>query len=152
MVGRREAIARLDDGHGDAESGIHLGELTARRAAAEHEEAPRQLAGQGRLAVRPVGDRVESRHRRHLRSGADGDHDVSTVDHVDGVVVAHLDVAALGDSCLAAIRDGTDVLERLLVRGVIRLLGVDGAVHHEVTALRGLLPGPRGRVPLVARR
>jgi len=71
------------------------------------------------------------------------------VHDVSGVVVADLDVPALGDPCLAAIRDRAGILERFLVRRVVRLLGVERPVDHPVTTLRGLAPRPRRRVGLV---
>ena len=57
----------LDDRRRHAEPDVDLGELAAGRAAAEDEQAARQLAGQRRVAVGPGRDVVDALERRHLR-------------------------------------------------------------------------------------
>jgi hypothetical protein len=48
------AVGGLDDGGGDAEAGVHLGQLGADGPAAEHDHRRRQLLGLDRLTVGPV--------------------------------------------------------------------------------------------------
>ena len=106
----------------DAEAGVRLGELAARRAATEDEQAPRQLAGEGGLAIGPDVDRLEARERRHLRERPDGD------DHVRAPGARARRRRAgprrrrvAGSGASPAIDDGTGLLERLDVRGVVGL-------------------------------
>ena len=149
MVGRHQPIARLHDRYGDAESDVRLGQLTARRAATEDQQAPGQGAREGRLAVGPDVDPLEARQGRHLRGGADGDDDVPGLDPVGLVVVADLDHAARDEVCRAAVHDGAGGFERLHVGGVVRLRRVRRAIDHPVAPVRGLAPRPRRRVRVV---
>ena len=68
MVGRREPRAGLHDRRRDPEAGVDLGELAAGRAAAEDQQAGRQLAGERRFAVRPARDLLEAVDRRDLET------------------------------------------------------------------------------------
>lgn len=71
-----EALLRVDDRDRDAVAGEDLPELDARGAAAQDDEAPRQLAGRGRLAVRPGPDPLETGQVGDGRPASDGDDDV----------------------------------------------------------------------------
>ena len=77
VIGGHEPVARLDDGRRDAEADVRLGELAAGRAAAENQQGFGQLAGEGRLAIRPDLDRFQAAHRWDLRERTHGDHHVS---------------------------------------------------------------------------
>ncbi len=152
VLGRHEPVARLDDGDRDAEAGVDLGELAARRTAAEDEQALRQLTGQGRLAIGPRPDGVEPGQRRNLRPRADGHDDVLAADLVGPVVVPDLDPSAPDDPRRAAEADGSHVLEPLDVRCVVRLLGARRPVDHVVAGRGRPAPRVRRRVRGVLRR
>ena len=132
VVRGRQPIARLHDRHRHAEPGKALGELAAGGAAAEHEEALRQLACERRLAVRPERHGVEARDGRDARHRAHGDHDLTAGDAMDGAVMADLDDAPFDDLGRAAIGDRAGLLERLDVRRVVRLAGGGRSVDHPV--------------------
>ena len=69
MVRRCQPRTRLDDRHRDAEARVDLRQLAARRAAAEDDQAPRQLPGQRRVPVRPGLRGVDPLEGRHLPRG-----------------------------------------------------------------------------------
>ncbi len=151
MVGRGEARAGLDDRRGHPEALVDLGELAARRAATEDQQASWQLPGQRRLLVGPRLRGLETRHLDALRERADGD------DHVVGgqvvvlAVVADPDDAAVDDASLTAVDRGARLLERFCVARVVRLRGVGRAVDHVVATDRRARPfvGRRVLVMLV---
>ncbi len=145
MVGRRQARPRLDDRHRHAEPGVDLGKLTARRPAAEDEQAPWQLPGQRRLLVGPDADPLDAGDRDRPRSRPDRDDHIGAGQDVAGALVADTDAAATDDARLAAIHDGARLLERTDVAGVVGLRGVGSTVDHEIAVGRC----PR---PLVAHR
>jgi hypothetical protein len=105
MLGRHQPAARLDDRHRDAEPDVDLRQLAACRPAAEDEQALRQLASEGRLAVRPDPDAVEAGQRRPARLRPDGHDHVRRLDLVGLGVVADLDAAAADDPGAAAVAD-----------------------------------------------
>ena len=143
MLGRHQPITGLDDRDRDAESNVDLGELAAGRATAEDDEAPRQLAGERRLSVRPRPDRVEPGQRRDLGRRSDRDHHLPPGDLVGPVVVADLDPAATDDARGPAVAHRARLLEPLEVGGVVRLFGVRGPVDHVVAPSGGSVPGIR---------
>jgi hypothetical protein len=61
-------------------------------------------------------------------------------------VVLDRDAATADDPGAAANADGTDVLEPSDMRCVVRLIGVEWAVHHVVAPLGRATPGVGGRV------
>ena len=146
VVGRRQARPGLDDRGRHAEAGIDLGQLAAGRAATEDDQAPWQLAGQGRLLVGPRRDLVETLDRRPLRDRPHGDDDVGPGQIVGDVVVADGDPAPFHDRGGPAIDDGADRGQCLDVAGVVRLGCVGRAVDHEVAVGRGARPLEGGRV------
>ena len=146
MLGRHQAVAGLDDRDRDAEADVDLRQLAAGRPAAQDDEALRQLAGEGRLAVRPHPDAVEARQGWDLRGRADRDHDLPSVDLVDLGVVADLDMSAARDPGGAPIAGRAGLLQAVDMRRVVGLLGLSRPVDHEVAGLRGPLPRIRGRV------
>ena len=139
VLGRHQAVAGLDDGRRHLEAGEDLGQLAARRPAAQHEQAGRQLAGERRLAVRPDPDAIEAGQRRHPRLRPDRDENVRRPDLVDLVVVADLDEATAGDAPRAPVADRARVLEPLDVGRVVGLRGVRRPVDHVVAGGGGAL-------------
>jgi hypothetical protein len=132
VVGRQDARPGLADRGRHAEAGKDLGELHARRSAAEHQQRPRQLPRQGRLVVRPRPGIGEAVDRRHLRTGPGRDDDVVGVERHDPVGAVHLDLAPADDPGRAAERLGAGLSKRLDMAGVVRFRGVRGAVDHVV--------------------
>ena len=129
-LAREHVRGALDERDLAAEAAHGLRQLDADRAAAEHEQPPRDGLHAGRLAVRP--DAVElaqARDRRHERLGAVREHDVlgGVADAVD------LDRADAGEPAAAAQQVDAVVGEPALLAGV-------GVVRdHEVA------PGERRR-------
>ncbi len=143
MVGGDEPLARLDHGDGHAEPGVDLGQLDPGRAAAQHEQAARQLAGAGRVLVRPGVDGLDPLDRRQLRPRADGDDHVLRLELVARVVVADRDLeqaitpavepSLTAEDGRAGRLEGSDVAR---VVGVVAVLAVD----HVVAPGRGAGP------------
>ena len=152
MLGRHQPRAGLDDRHGHAEPGVDLRELAAGRPAADDEQALGQLAGQRRLAVRPVRDVADPVEGRDLGGGADGHDDVVTGQLRGGPLVRHVDPPAADDAPGPAEGPGARVLERFDMARVVGLLGVRRAVDHVVAAGRGAGPVVFGGVGRVTRR
>ena len=86
---------RLDDGNLGPNPGERLGELDANGPATQHHQPFRQLAGNGRLPVRPVLDLVQPFDLRYRGGAAVGDHhrlsrhELFTA-HLDGAQVDQL--------------------------------------------------------------
>ena len=132
VVRRREAWAGLHDRCRHPEPDVHLGQLAAGRAAAQHQQAGRQLTGEGRLAVRPRLDVCKSFDRWLARGGAHGDHDVPGGQLVGRSVVGDVQPALADDARRTAVRDGAGGSQGPDVSGVVRLLGIGRPVDHEV--------------------
>ena len=137
-LARQHPLGRLDD-HGLAAEAAHdLGQLDARRPAAQHQQPPRHLLHARRLAGAPHAvELTQAGHRRHDRVRA-GRHD----DVVRGVLhAADLDGAGARQLALAAQQRDAVVGQPALLTGV-------GVVRHHVVP-----PRERGRdVDLGARR
>ncbi len=140
MVGRGEPRPRLDDRGRDAEPGVDLGQLAARRAAPQDQQAGRQLPGQSRIAVRPDRDGFDALERRDLRVRADRDDDVAGRQLVGGAVVADRHSAGCPDRRLTAVDDGAGLGERLDVSRIVGFPGVGSTVDHVVARSRRCRP------------
>ena len=138
------------DGH--AKARVHLRELAAGRSAAEDQQAPWQLPGERGLLIGPDIDRLDARDADRPRHRADGDDDVLRGQLVAGPVMGDADAALADDARVAAVEDGTRLLERAHMARVVRLGGVRRAVDHEVAVLRRPRPVVAGRVRVVLRR
>ena len=151
VLGGHEPRAGLADRHRDAEPRVDLRELAAGRAAAQDDEALRQLARQRRFLVGP-GMRVrQALERRDPGARSDRDHDVPPGDLVLGAVVGDRDDAARRDPGRPAIADGAGRLERLDMRRVVGLLGIGRAVDHVVAPLGGPFPAVARAAPVAFR-
>ncbi len=151
VVRRRQPWSGLDDGRRHTEAAIHLGQLATGRTTAQDQQAPGQLAGQGRLLVGPDVDVLDAVDRRSLRHRADGDHHVGGRELVDDIVVVDGDAAAARDGALAAVDGCARRLQRADVPRVVGIGGIGRPVDHVVTPRRGSRPGVRPRVGVVLR-
>src|SRR6185295_2319865 len=82
----------LDQGDAATERGPGLGELTANRAATEHDHALRDVLRGRSLAVVPGSNRLEAGDRRH-RGGAAGGDDHGAIRRQQVVADPHLALA-----------------------------------------------------------
>ena len=149
VVGRDQPGAGLDDRGRHPEAGVDLGQLDSGRAAAQDEEAGRQLPGPGRIPVRPGPDALDPLDRRDLRDRADRQEDVARFELVARVVVADLDPARTGQPAGAPEHGRPGLLEAAHVPAVVGI-GDPLAIDHVVAPVRGALPGVVGArsVPL----
>ena len=140
VVGRRQPRSGLDDRRRHPEPDIHLGELAAGRPTAQHEQARRQLAGEGGLAVGPGRHRVEPGDGRDLRLRTDGDDHIPSAELVLRPVVADDHAAAADDGRVAPVHGRPGCLEAPDMTGVIGLGRVGGPVDHPVAVCGGTRP------------
>ena len=130
LLEAEETGPRLHDRDLGAEPGERLGKLHAHGPATQHDQPLWQLARDGRLAVGPEVDLVQTFDRRDRRGAAVGDHHRAPCCEL---VATHLDRAQVDELSLAADELGTGRLQR---RRRTRVVEVPRHPQHALGNLR----------------
>ncbi len=127
ILADQDARQHLHLAHPRAEAGEHLRELAADRPAAQHHQAPRQLAQVPHRVGGQHLDPVDPGNRRHQRPRARGDDDGTGRTYRDFSVGPYLDFPGRNDSRFAL--QALHPQARISLDGVVWLYGLHDALH-----------------------